>query len=250
MMMRITQMPLRDDTSWAKTLASLDNMHRSSEAYENKFFELARSCQTSWDRRHLNVFGPEYYYFTENFPAILCGLAKRELGENIRHWLITILYSEMGREDFQSAHFKLFKKLLLDSGLTELEIEGKEHYKETIGLVESLRKIYETASLSYALGAQYMLELQADYMLKQFYCAFVCLNGCHFEKNKPEFFKIHETDELQHQIAMRDCLDCNMARENWSDVTDGASECLKLFSAFWKRLGDETMKINSHFRFD
>jgi pyrroloquinoline quinone (PQQ) biosynthesis protein C len=228
------------------TLASLDDMLRESQAYENRFFQISRNNQVKWDKRHLNVFGPEYYHFTRKFPEILCGLAHRDLGEKIRHWLVTILYSEMGRENYDAAHSKLFEKLLLSAGLRDFEINRENHFEETDKLVNQLKVIYLNAPLPFALGAQYMLEAQADNMLKQFYCAFVRLVDNNFANDKPDFFTIHETDELQHQIAMRDCLNCNMARENWNDVSDGARECLTLFSDFWNRLEGEVTRINSH----
>jgi pyrroloquinoline quinone (PQQ) biosynthesis protein C len=170
------------------------------------------------------------------FPSILSKLIARVKDEQLRFLLVGILYSELGSGEFESAHFMLFRKLLEQAGVHVANLQDVPTREATRNLISGLYQIYEHDPFLVALGAQYILEAQADNMLTQIRDGFAKLDRL---KGRPlQFFVVHSVEEPKHISAMRDCINRAVAVGDTDLVSAGAKKCLDLFGNFWTAFDD------------
>jgi pyrroloquinoline quinone (PQQ) biosynthesis protein C len=216
----------------------IDETIRRSKAWDNPLFQEFRSPQLRWPGWPIaRVVGPEYFYVTRTFPKILSILVARVDSEQLRAYLVRILYEELGSGDLKNAHFQLFRSVLEKAGADHIEGKRRQRKRETLALVDGLTKIYRDRELSVALGAQYALEFQAENMLSQLYEGFSKV----IRDRRLEFFEVHWTQEVGHIQTMRECLTEAALDEDEAAILEGATECVELFGNFWAAFEPELL---------
>ena len=205
----------------------------SSKAWDNSFFQLATELRRSSvpaKTEVLQIVCNQYLYFTENFPDILCSLAARTRDNEIRALLISILYSELGGENYARAHPRLFRDCMKSVQLEIPKAYTNILTPSTTKLVRELRELYAERPINIAIGAQFMLEAQADNMLRRLKELF------HFPLTVDDtFFTAHETDEILHDEAMqRVLIRLSKTESSRRQIAGGCKICLQLFGDFWE----------------
>jgi pyrroloquinoline quinone (PQQ) biosynthesis protein C len=209
--------------------ADLDAMILEHPAWKNQFFETAEKIGVERLRRIV----PEYYFVTDNFPAVLAQLIAR-VDNGTRFYLAGILYSELGSGIESEGHGNLFRRLCRDIGVADADLARAPLLPETRNLITGLAALYRDSPILASMGGQYALEFQADNMLRSFRRAFHMLENASGAAEGMKFFVVHDKEEPEHIQAMRQAL-VRYARGDgdMQVILTGARRCLDLFGDFW-----------------
>lgn len=214
---------------------ALNNELKSHPAFRNPLFSDAK--RKPWSLEQLRIIGPQYYYTTRRLPEAMAALGAQVPTEKLRTLVIAILYSELGCEKWEEAHYLLFRRLMLTSGLTEAEIDQADRFEETDQLVDGFLKLFAHEGYAAALGAEYALEMQSPGMIGGLRHGF---QGFLAKGADDEFFRVHHEGEPAHIENVKLLVDDPVLEGQQRDVARGASKLLALYADFWKRLYEET----------
>jgi pyrroloquinoline quinone (PQQ) biosynthesis protein C len=176
----------------------------------------------------------EYYAFSEQFPNILLGLAKRIQDPYLNYELHHLVEIEEGNNG-EPKHSELFLRFAQSINISYSTATLGPCIPETISFLNWLRQTYATAPIAYALGAQFSFEVLGNYIIQGF---------CQLLKHHPElsgdsieYFLIHSEAEPEHEILMERCLSLFLNDDRQLKIaSEGSIYCKKNLASFWNKM--------------
>jgi hypothetical protein len=190
---------------------------------------------------HAEIIGTFWHYFSIVAPQVM-SLGAAKVGNNLmRHYIVQIIFEELGGRKYKMIHPDLFLDCLEQIGVTEAkreELLKKYLYAFPFDFLKSAMCAANTDAR--VLGILLGLEIDAEENIHTIYEALAHDNSARKIVDESLFFRIHKVVEEEHirlDVAnyLRFCPDPSDREEFMRGFDQGV--------LFWKMLWDEISKI-------
>jgi pyrroloquinoline quinone (PQQ) biosynthesis protein C len=180
------------------------------------------------------IISQEYYAFSQEFPKILSTLADRIIDPFINKSLCDLIAVEEGRNG-KPRHSDLFINFAKSINVSPSIVTLGPFFPETIDFLSWLKQTYSSASIAYALGAQFSFEILGDYIIQGF--RQILEQYPELSDDNIEYFLIHSEAEPEHSILMEHCLKWSIKNEFQLNLSrSGAIHCKIYLEKFWHKI--------------
>jgi pyrroloquinoline quinone (PQQ) biosynthesis protein C len=214
----------------------LDDLHTElprHQSLNNNFYDYFIS--TTLSENQMSLFCRQWSYWVYHLPKMICALAARVTDDNVFCEISTTLYEELGSDNPEKAHWKMFNKVAYGYGLTDQQISAVPLLPETHSLVEGMYNLYANEPELVGLGAAFAVEGWALHNLSHQYEGYRKYNLSHSDL---EYYYVHLICEYDHANGYKDILskaldNAFMDATNKSLFLEGYNTNLNLFVGFW-----------------
>jgi pyrroloquinoline quinone (PQQ) biosynthesis protein C len=188
-------------------------------------------------QKALRSFCPHYFYFSYHQVVAFSGLFTKvdPLDRESLAMLADVLHEELGRDDPERVHSRLFERFAESVGLSpaEVQIDPAEVLPGVRAYVAELERAFGSGTQAEALAAYLFLESSA---VDTYAPLVATLRGCGYSDEDVEFFELHAGVEPEHAAAAE-----AMLRRHGLDGGDPAVEeqtrrMAGLWQDFWEQI--------------
>ena len=189
-------------------------------------------------KRKLNaeVIGSFWHKFSALAPKVMCNGAAKVSNNLMRHFIVQIIYEELGKRDHRCIHPDFFLDCVDKAGIVEARrLYLLQKYKDYVPF-KYLEKIMSDAKNdSMVLGILLGLEINAEENIHTIFEALSFDETQRVLMTRTPFFAIHRAAEKEHirlDVAnfLRFCPD----HENKDDFIQGFHQAVYFWMMFWK----------------
>jgi pyrroloquinoline-quinone synthase len=223
---KIRQRVKVDDLEAKNYLDSQIEFILSHRAVEHPFLNYYRENRLTKEKEKKLYL--ECFYFFQNLPFYITGMALHTRDENILREIILNVIDEVGG---QVTHSTIYRNFLHQIGITDQEIEDYKCLPTTTALNQGIMKLYTEPPIEKCLGALYADETMSATMVSKLNDG---LKNQGYEQKIRNFWLIHIDVEVGHSNNVFNAIFPYIIEQPNKELFEtGMNKFLALVEAYW-----------------
>jgi chlorite dismutase len=191
-------------------------------------------------KMHAEVVGTFWHHFSSLAPQIMCIAASKVSNNLMRHYIVQIIYEELGSRNHRLIHPDLFLDCLADIGVSDSrrsDLVVRHLFKVSLGML--LKMMNEAQSDSELLGILLELEIDAEENIATILKALCFDEASEYSANKSSFFRIHKIAEAEHiRLDVANFLRFCPTEDDKREFIKGFDHAVFFWKMYWKGIAD------------
>jgi hypothetical protein len=202
----------------------------------DQIFEKMKTMNETPSKTTANVVGASWLSFSSWVPKLLILNALKVTSNLMRHYIIQIVFEELGSRKKEEIHSDLFAQTLREIGITNLDI-WKVQDAFGLDLFNELYSKSENASSdAEVLGLNLGLEINAKENIETLFNSLAYSEDARSRVENSLFFKIHKIVETEHiRLTVSNFLRFCPTEGDKHDFMNGFDYSIAYWNEFWDR---------------